>query len=89
MKTLMVPAAAAALLALAPLAASARTTGYANDALVQSSNPSALTVTLSNGNSYGVYNGALFNQLKAGSHYNVQWQDINGGMVITHISPAN
>lgn len=54
MKTLLVPAAAATLLALAPMAALAKTSTNFSDAVIKSINPSARTVTLADGNTYGL-----------------------------------
>lgn len=88
MRKILVPAAAAALLALAPLAATARTVGYIDSATVQSVNPSALTVTLSDGSVFNLARASQLDRLKPGDHIAFNWQDSNGSYVITRLSRA-
>jgi Cu/Ag efflux protein CusF len=88
MKTILVPAAAAALLALAPLAASAKTSGDYSNAVIKSVNASARTVTLNDGSSFGYAYAALAQKLQPGAHVSFHWQDINGGNVITDVNSA-
>lgn len=88
MKTILVPAAAAALLALAPMAALAKTSGTYSDAVIKSVNPSALTVTLANGNTFGVAYAGLEAQLQPGAHVSLHWQDVNGTSTVTNVTSA-
>ena len=89
MKTLLVPAAAAALLALAPMAALAKTSTNFSDAVIKSINPSARTVTLADGNTYGLNYAGLVGQLQPGAHVNLHVQDVNGANVVTSVTRAS
>lgn len=89
MKTILVPAAAAAVLALAPLAASAKTSGDYTGAVIKSVNPATTTVTLTDGSSFGYAYASLANKLQPGAHVSFHWQDINGSNVITDVTSAS
>lgn len=86
MTKILVPAAVAAMLAFAPLAALAQTGGYYSDATIQSVNPTAMTVKLSDGSEYTVAYAGLLNQLQPGSTVNFRWQDSNGNYEITSVN---
>lgn len=89
MRTKMFPVAAAALIALTPLASMARTTGYFSDAVVKSVNPSALTVTLKDGTRLGVETASQFNQLKPGQRYNIKWADVGGNATAVRVQKVS
>lgn len=84
MRMTLVPAAAAALMALTPLAAMAHTTGYYSNAVVKSVNPGGLRITLKNGQPLHLAYMAQAQTFKAGHHYFINWASENGGRVITN-----
>ena len=88
MRNKFVPALLAAILVSAPLASMARTSGYFSDAVVKSVNPSALTVTMDDGNTYALNYAAQANELKPGQHIAFNWIDVNGGSRLTSFQPS-
>ena len=82
-----IPAAIAALIALAPAASMARTV-QTFDGTVQSINSSAGSVTLTDGTSYLLGTAALQAQLKPGAHVNLTVKDINGSDTVTGFTTA-
>ena len=88
MRKTFVPALIAAVLVSAPLASMARTSGYFSDAVVKSVNPSALTVTMEDGNTYDLNYAAQLDQLKPGEHIAFNWIDVNGGSRLTSFRPS-
>ena len=88
MRNKFVPALIAAVLVSAPLASMAHTSGYFSNAVVQSVNPSALTVTMQDGNTYALNYAAQANQLKPGEHISFNWIDVNGGSRLTQFQPS-
>lgn len=91
MQKILIPAAAAVVLGLAPLAASAHTRMYGefSDAVVKSVNQSALTVTIEGGETFNLGYAGEMAQLQPGAHVALTWQDINGSPTVTKVSSAS
>lgn len=89
MRNKFVPALLAAVLVSAPLAAMARDSGDFSDAVVKSVNPSALTVTMQDGDVYALNYAAQANQLKPGEHISFHWIDVDGGSRLTTFHQAS
>ncbi|MBI1219434.1 MAG: DUF1344 domain-containing protein [Rhodobacteraceae bacterium] len=89
MSSKFIPAALAAILVASPMAVLARSQGAFSDVVVQSVSPSAMTVTMADGNTYDLAYAAQLNQLKAGDHVSFHWTDVNGGSRITDVHAAS
>lgn len=93
MRRFVLSLAAAAAVAGAPALAMAQanesdTMAVIGAATVESHNPSALTVRLSDGNTYKVQFAADFTRLAPGGSYEVKWVSLNGERTITAVRPA-
>lgn len=88
MKSSAALVAAAVVLALAPLAASARDDGVYSGAVVESIDAGTMAVTLNGIGTYRFAPAGLATQMKRGSALDIYWQDINGDRVITHVKRA-
>lgn len=87
MKKILVPAAIAALVSVAPLAALAKTTGDYSGT-VKSVNTSNETVTLTDGETFSLDYAGMANQLKPGTTVNLRWEDVNGETRVMRVLPS-
>lgn len=85
MRKLLLAAAAAASVGVVPLAALAHASGVIDNAQVQAVNPSAMTVTLKDGEVFNLDNAAQLSQLQPGAQVQLHWIDQGDNYVVTRI----
>jgi Cu/Ag efflux protein CusF len=85
MNSKFIPAAIAAILVASPMAVLARTQGDFTNAIVQSVNAQAMSVTLQDGTTLDVVSQALLKELTPGARVDLHVRDLNGGDVVTNV----